>query len=141
MVRLRLPAQILLLLLLLAQPRHAAADEAPTGGIPCHPDAAPPEVCPDGTPCPSCGSTTCSCPGPAPPPPPGCPFFAHDILMDFYDATGGADWKKNEGWGSVGERAPPCCEWFGVYCDDSSSSVVKLRLTENGLSGTLTDDL
>ena len=123
----------------------ASADEAPPPGPPpppailCVPGASPPEVCPGGVPCPQCGLPSCVCPGPAPPPPHHCPFFARDILMDFYNSTGGDGWKKKEGWGSEGARATPCCEWHGVTCDANSSAVVKLRLRENDLSGTLPD--
>lgn len=128
---------VLLLLLLLAATHQLAAVSAQGEPPPlhCHPAATPPEICPDGEPCPQCGDELCECPGP---PPPGCPFFAHDILMDLYNNTGGRDWWSNDGWGS---DDTPCCEWHGVTCNHNSSNIVKLRLADNRLSGTLVESL
>jgi len=35
----------------------------------CNPQAQPPQICPDGTTCPTCGKATCNCPSPKPPTP------------------------------------------------------------------------
>jgi hypothetical protein len=132
---------LLLLLPLLCVTHHLAAvsaEEQPEPPLRCHPAATPPEICPDGEPCPQCGEEFCECPGPPSPPPPGCPFFAQAILMDLYNNTAGQDWRSNDGWAS---DDTPCCEWHGVTCNHNSSTIVKLRLAENGLSGTLVESL
>jgi hypothetical protein len=57
--------------------------------------------------------------------------------MQFFESTGGKNWKDNSGWGS--SISP--CEWFGITCDikyvdgKPQSSVVGLWLMDNGLKG------
>lgn len=131
------PPLPLLLLLAAIQLAAVSAEEEPPP-LHCHPAATPPEMCPNGEPCPQCGDEFCECPGPPSPPPPGCPFFARDVLMDLYNNTGGQDWRSNDGWGSANT---PCCEWHGVTCSHNSSTIIKLRLAENRLSGTLVESL
>jgi hypothetical protein len=57
------------------------------------------------------------------------------ILMEFYDATGGPQWRARTGWGTDA----PVCDWEGVECWSSpdSQSVTSLALGENQLRGTL----
>ena len=46
-------------------------------------------------------------------------------------------WRKADGWLS----SLPCCDWFGVTCAEDSGELVKLRLADNGLHGTLPESL
>ena len=76
-----------------------------------------------------------------------CQDYERDALLDFYLSTAGhEDWEKDDGWGTDAS----CCDWFGVTCRDeppsrsgrnSTSAVVKLRLTGNGLRGTLPESI
>lgn len=38
-------------------------------------------------------------------------------LMSLYDATEGASWANNSGWGS----GAPVCSWFGIECNRNGS--------------------
>jgi Leucine-rich repeat (LRR) protein len=57
------------------------------------------------------------------------------VLTDLYLSTEGSRWLKREGWLSQSSH----CAWEGVYCASSESvaGVLGLRLSDNGLSGTL----
>ena len=65
-----------------------------------------------------------------------------DILLKFYQATGGPNWADNKNWASdtVG-----ICEWYGVSCYDEpnnlQSGVIRLELMDNNLVGSLVSDL
>jgi len=52
-------------------------------------------------------------------------------LMDLYNATDGANWVRNDNWGSD----KPLNEWYGVYM--YNNHVWELYLTQNGLKGEL----
>lgn len=63
-----------------------------------------------------------------------------DILMAFYEATGGDNWTRNDNWGS--DR--PLSEWYGVTTEmiapatkagEPVERVVGLELKENNLTG------
>ncbi len=57
-------------------------------------------------------------------------------LLDLYNSTDGPNWlNKKSGWN---ETDTPC-SWFGIKCDNGR--VVDLRLTNNGLNGTLPNSL
>ena len=65
-----------------------------------------------------------------------------DILMAFYEATGGDNWTRNDNWGS--DR--PLSEWYGVTTEmiepqtkagEPVERVVELILRENNLTGEL----
>ncbi|CUG93982.1 GP46-like surface antigen, putative [Bodo saltans] len=68
----------------------------------------------------------------------------YSVLMDLFNATNGARWRNNSGWGTL---APCTTNWKGVTCtpmnvsSDSSSSfwydVTAIDLGNNKLSGTL----
>jgi hypothetical protein len=57
-------------------------------------------------------------------------------LMEFYESTGGKNWKYNTGWGS---NSISPCQWFGVLCGnmDGSESVIRILLNLNGLTGSI----
>ena len=57
-------------------------------------------------------------------------------LVDFYNATGGANWTNHANWLSNA----PLGEWHGVNTDDAGR-VTDLRLLENGLIGTISGTL
>lgn len=65
-----------------------------------------------------------------------------DILMAFYEATGGENWTNHENWGSD----LPLSEWYGVTTEmiepqtkagEPVERVVELELNENNLTGEL----
>ena len=58
-----------------------------------------------------------------------------DILVAFYEATGGDNWKKNTNWCS--DR--PLSEWYGVSVASTTTGefVSLLELPDNGLTGTI----
>jgi Leucine-rich repeat (LRR) protein/Tol biopolymer transport system component len=62
------------------------------------------------------------------------PQTERDALIALYGSTNGANWNNNTGWnGAPGTE----CTWFGVTCDDASSSVTNIALYSNNLTGTL----
>ena len=57
-------------------------------------------------------------------------------LVALYNATDGANWKRNKNWLSE----LPIGEWYGVVTDNDHR-VVQLRLSENQLTGTVLSEL
>ncbi len=57
-------------------------------------------------------------------------------LMDLHDSAGGASWTNGENWASD----EPIGSWYGVEAN-ADARVTALRLSENGLSGQLPEDL
>lgn len=59
-----------------------------------------------------------------------------NVLLSFYQATGGGAWSKNSGWAS---QSQDICDWYGVICNDNSDGpagkVVGLVLPDNFLTG------
>lgn len=64
-------------------------------------------------------------------------------LVQFFESTGGKNWKDNSGWG--GPISP--CEWFGISCNikyvdgKPQSSVVGISLMDNGLKGSFSSSV
>lgn len=59
-------------------------------------------------------------------------------LTALYRSTAGAGWHDRSGWlGRPGTE----CQWHGVVCDAGKSAVVELRLSSNGLAGTIPPEL
>jgi hypothetical protein len=56
-----------------------------------------------------------------------------DILMSFYRATGGEQWKWKNNWG---DESKPVSSFYGVTVDATTGAVTKINLYSNGLSGT-----
>ena len=56
---------------------------------------------------------------------------ARALLMEFYEATGGANWSNNTNWNTDA----PLDEWYGVLT--ISGRVAELALLQNRLSGTI----
>lgn len=54
------------------------------------------------------------------------------VLMDFFNAMDGPNWKNNEGWGTD----QPLENWYGVLYD-KTDSFLKLYFHDNGLKGTI----
>lgn len=54
------------------------------------------------------------------------------VLMDFFNAMDGPNWKNNEGWGTD----HPLENWYGVLYD-KTDSFLKLYFHDNGLKGTI----
>ncbi|MES1245558.1 MAG: hypothetical protein ABUT39_28390 [Acidobacteriota bacterium] len=55
-------------------------------------------------------------------------------LTSLYRSAGGDAWRDRSGWlGRPGTE----CRWHGVVCDAAESAVVELRLSSNGLAGSL----
>ena len=61
---------------------------------------------------------------------------AREVLMDFYQATGGDHWNNNTNWGSD----KPFNEWYGLEYDDTGS-LWSIILNDNNLTGTLPKSL
>jgi len=66
-------------------------------------------------------------------------------LATVYFALGGgadtdsvASWLDHDSWLSTVVNV---CDWYGITCDDSRTAVLSLDLAENGLSGTLPEEL
>lgn len=61
-----------------------------------------------------------------------------EVLVDFFLATGGDDWIRNDGW--LDPDVDPC-DWFGVVCEFRSQAdgdvIIKLELPNNNLTGEL----
>lgn len=53
-----------------------------------------------------------------------------DILMEFYNSTGGDQWKNRTNWGTDA----PLKEWYGVRMG-LAGKIIELRLIDNNLSG------
>ena len=77
-------------------------------------------------------------PVPPPPVPPAEPVTSPDreVLVEFYNATGGANWTNNTNWNSDA----PLGQWHGVSTD-ATGRVTELGLGENNLSGTIPSSL
>ena len=60
---------------------------------------------------------------------------ARAVLMEFYEATGGANWSNNTNWNTDA----PLDEWYGVLT--ISGRVAELALLQNRLSGTIPSSL
>ena len=66
------------------------------------------------------------------------PTSQRDALVAIYNAAGGANWKDRTGWlGAPGTE----CDWFGVGCDETESTVTNLGLGDNNLRGTLSPEI
>ena len=62
------------------------------------------------------------------------PSWEREALIALYNATDGDNWSINNGWnGAAGAE----CDWWGVTCSSLSGSVVKIRLYNNALSGSI----
>lgn len=78
-----------------------------------------------------------------------------EILLKFYDATGGPTWNKNYGWNeaadadSVNRRTAVSsfCGWYGITCANSEGlqprdeTVIAIKLESNNLKGSLPKEL
>ena len=63
---------------------------------------------------------------------------SRDILVAFYNATGGPHWKNSDNW----LTDAPLDTWYGVTTDSAGSElVVALELRRNGLKGTIPREL
>ena len=58
------------------------------------------------------------------------------VLMEFYEAAGGANWTDDTNWNTDA----PLDQWHGVLTD-TAGNVVELRLPDNQLSGTIPSSL
>ena len=66
-----------------------------------------------------------------------CPLD-RNALIDFYDSAKGAEWTDGTNWM---DNYVSFCDWKGVTCDDGRNHVTKLNLTNNGLSGRLSESI
>ena len=66
-----------------------------------------------------------------------CPL-ERNALSDFYDSAKGGEWTNGTNWKDEYESF---CDWKGVTCDDGRNHVTKLNLTNNGLSGRLSESI
>ncbi len=64
----------------------------------------------------------------------GVPAAQRTALVALYNATGGPGWNNHAGWlGTAGTE----CSWAGVTCDVAGTTVTRLALSNNGLTGSL----
>ena len=56
------------------------------------------------------------------------------VLTEFYHSAKGREWTSSDNWT---QEYTSHCDWYGVTCDDKTGKVVKLEMTNNGLSGKL----
>ena len=66
-----------------------------------------------------------------------CPL-ERNALSDFYDSAKGGEWTDRTNWK---DEYASFCDWKGVTCDDGKNHVTKLNLTNNGLSGRLSESI
>lgn len=66
------------------------------------------------------------------------PTPEREALIALYNATSGPQWHNNSGWIDFSNNE---CDWFGVSCDVSLSSVTGLQLNANNLKGLLPDSI
>eukprot|EP00735_Rhodelphis_limneticus_P009519 TRINITY_DN2789_c0_g1::TRINITY_DN2789_c0_g1_i1::g.27605::m.27605 TRINITY_DN2789_c0_g1::TRINITY_DN2789_c0_g1_i1::g.27605 ORF type:complete len:146 (-),score=7.44,sp/Q9SHI2/Y1723_ARATH/31.52/5e-08,LRR_4/PF12799.2/0.00031,LRR_1/PF00560.28/34,LRR_1/PF00560.28/2,LRR_6/PF13516.1/1.4e+02,LRR_6/PF13516.1/3,LRRNT_2/PF08263.7/0.59,LRRNT_2/PF08263.7/3.8e+03 TRINITY_DN2789_c0_g1_i1:312-749(-) len=52
-------------------------------------------------------------------------------------STNGELWRNSSGWHTT---TTPVCDWFGVACDEAGNAI-SLTLNDNGLNGTLPEEL
>ena len=69
-------------------------------------------------------------------PPPFCNALDHAVLASLFEATGGAEWGRSDGW----LESAGLADWYGVGAD-SLGHVLTLDLRRNGLSGRLPSSL
>jgi len=59
----------------------------------------------------------------------------YDALMAFFNATGGNNWTKKDGWG---DKTKNICSWFGVKCENGSVTEIYFFQDEgNNLVGSI----
>lgn len=56
-----------------------------------------------------------------------------DVLESLYASTNGNNWQDSLGWFSTNDV---CDGWHGIYCDDDGIDIVRIDLSDNGLTGT-----
>ena len=66
-----------------------------------------------------------------------CPV-ERNALKAFYIASKGAEWTDSNLW--LNETGS-FCRWYNVTCDDSNTTVIELKLRNNGLSGKLSPSI
>ena len=66
-----------------------------------------------------------------------CPLD-RNALKEFFDSSKGGEWTDNANWT---DPYKSICIWYGVKCDDNNTYVVELNLTNNGLSGRLSQTI
>jgi hypothetical protein len=62
-------------------------------------------------------------------------------LVDFYNSLGGANWTNKSGWedGAAGQDCD-ICQWYGLTCNNKGE-IVTIDLSNNNLTGTLSNDI
>eukprot|EP00985_Skeletonema_marinoi_P001301 scaffold517_cov140-Skeletonema_marinoi.AAC.14 len=61
-----------------------------------------------------------------------------NVLRDFYHSAKGVEWTNGSLWL---DEYVSCCDWKGVTCGDDMNHVTKLSLSNNGLSGRLSESI
>ncbi len=62
------------------------------------------------------------------------PASERQALIDLYNATNGGSWTHSTGWNGAGGTE---CNWYGVTCDGTGTTVQSLNLGYNNLVGTV----
>ena len=66
-----------------------------------------------------------------------CPL-ERKALSEFYDSAKGGEWTNGTKWK---DEYASFCYWKGVICNNGRDHVTKLNLTNNGLSGRLSESI
>ena len=59
-------------------------------------------------------------------------------LKEFYESTKGGEWTDSANWTDPYESI---CSWHRIICDENNTHAVELNLTNNGLSGRLSESI
>jgi Leucine-rich repeat (LRR) protein len=91
-----------------------------------------------GSPCQTCdddstfwGRTTCQSST-------SVPDKERQILVNFYSALGGGNWKNDLNWL---DQSQSVCGWQGISCDSATGRVASVALPNNGLIGMVPEDI
>eukprot|EP00956_Cyclotella_meneghiniana_P002689 scaffold3165_cov62-Cyclotella_meneghiniana.AAC.11 len=66
-----------------------------------------------------------------------CPL-ERKALSEFYDSAKGGEWTDGTNWK---DEYASFCDWKGVTCDDGRNHATKIDLSNNGLSGRLSESI
>ena len=71
------------------------------------------------------------------------PASERQVLIDFYNSTGGDAWGNNTGWKTAGVFSPVGteCTWRGIGCDATETHVTGIGMDNNNLVGPLPANL
>jgi len=66
------------------------------------------------------------------------PTPTRQALRDFYQATEGDGWYRNDGWMAAEGTE---CQWYGITCTPEGDEILRLDLAGNNLAGTVPESI